>query len=76
MTDGRSMRELTLHHCEAKEVQLFDSKKLYHTIKNILPSGFWLERWRRQYLICTFYTEMINKFDLLDLIDIWQQETY
>lgn len=42
------MSGLTLHHCEAKEVQLFDSKKLCHTIKNILPCGLQLEEVERQ----------------------------
>lgn len=40
--------ELTLHHREAKEVQLFDSKKLCHAIKNILACGLWLEQVKRQ----------------------------
>lgn len=40
--------ELTPHHCEAKEVQLFDSKDLCHTIENILRFGLWLEQMKRQ----------------------------
>lgn len=36
--------ELTFHHCEAKEVELFDAEQLRHTIENILPRGLWLER--------------------------------
>lgn len=46
--EGSVRSALTLYHCEAKEVQLFDSKKLCHTIENILPSGLWLEQVERQ----------------------------
>lgn len=46
--EGSVRSALTLYHCEAKEVQLFDSKKLCHTIENILPSGLWLEQVKRQ----------------------------
>lgn len=44
--------ELTFHHREAKEVQLFDAKKLSHSVKNILPRGLGLEKQRSVYSVC------------------------
>lgn len=45
---GSRGSKLTSNHCEAKKVQLFDSKKLSHTIKNILPCRLKLEQVERQ----------------------------
>lgn len=51
--------ELTFYHCEAKEMQLFDSQKLCHTVENILPCGLWLEQVKRQRKTSPFYPEPV-----------------
>lgn len=59
--------KLTLYYGEAKEVQLFDSKKLCHTIENILPCGLRLEqekRHRSPYSTCIHCSDKEN-FDCL-----------
>lgn len=45
---GSVNSELTFHHREAEEVQLFDSKKLFHLSENILTCGLWLEQVKKQ----------------------------
>ncbi len=53
--------ELTLHHCEAEEVQLFDSKTLCHVIKNTLPCGLRLEQVKDKKKVCIQYVVTMCK---------------
>lgn len=76
MAVGAVRRQLTFYHCEAEEMQLFDSQKLCHAVKNILPCGLWLEQVKRQRKMSAFYPKPVWRSQNANIFTLGNEGRY